>query len=352
MEQVVVRAEAQEPSGSGLSSRLVSMNIGNLPQRDGERCNIEFSFAVGVDNVKDIIGEMLEELNLDLRAADAEIIEGKIDQELQRCVCVLCAAAPPRLCGGGWLRLTGRCACRAQLAAERGGSTPSTPPPNMAHLAHGAWPTPAGEMPFLHAQDRSAFESGQGTHYSVSAGSRDESNGDSERAAARRTRSWRESEGSVAHAAAHGIDPPRLGAADDAMSAAARPSTSYADVVAPRGPPIAAAMSAAQPVPAVPPSPLPAGPPQPPPVSRTASPAAMAAPPSAPAAEAEGSKRQGNELAGESGGANGGLETFKQVRRRLEEALLRPEVRKASRADLRAPVDTEALAAAYTAPRQ
>jgi hypothetical protein len=61
------------------------MEVGNLPQRDGEKCNIEFSFAVGIDSVKDIISEMQEELNLDLGAEDAIIIENKIGIELRRC---------------------------------------------------------------------------------------------------------------------------------------------------------------------------------------------------------------------------------------------------------------------------
>jgi hypothetical protein len=95
MDQIFVRAEAQ--NSCDMSSRLVSMEIGNLPQRDGERCNIEFSFEVGVDNVKDIISEMLEELNLDLCAVDTHLIEGKIDQELQRCAQGLHLSSPARL---------------------------------------------------------------------------------------------------------------------------------------------------------------------------------------------------------------------------------------------------------------
>jgi len=65
------------------------MEVGNLPQRDGETCNIEFAFELGVDNVQDIINEMQTELNLDLAAEEATIIQKKIDEELQKCVATL-----------------------------------------------------------------------------------------------------------------------------------------------------------------------------------------------------------------------------------------------------------------------
>lgn len=97
IEQIFVKAEAQDSQDLS-SSLLVSMEVGNLPQRDGEKCNIEFSFAVGVDSVKDIISEMQEELNLDLGAEDAVIIENKIDIELRRCASlplVVAAQGPP-----------------------------------------------------------------------------------------------------------------------------------------------------------------------------------------------------------------------------------------------------------------
>lgn len=84
IDQISVRAEAQD-SQDMETGQVVSMEVSNLPQRDGERCNIEFAFQVGVDSVRDIITEMQEELNLALGDADTELIEEKIDTELRRC---------------------------------------------------------------------------------------------------------------------------------------------------------------------------------------------------------------------------------------------------------------------------
>lgn len=89
IEQVFVKAEPAASTDAADSardaSRVVSMEVGNLPQRDGETCNIEFAFELGVDNVQDIINEMQTELNLDLAAEEASIIQKKIDKELQKC---------------------------------------------------------------------------------------------------------------------------------------------------------------------------------------------------------------------------------------------------------------------------
>lgn len=93
IEQVFVKAEPAATTDASdhaiESSRVVSMEVGNLPQRDGETCNIEFAFELGVDNVQDIINEMQTELNLDLAAEEATIIQKKIDEELQKCVATL-----------------------------------------------------------------------------------------------------------------------------------------------------------------------------------------------------------------------------------------------------------------------
>lgn len=90
IEQVFVKAEPATSTDASDhardASRLVSMEVGNLPQRDGETCNIEFAFELGVDNVQDIINEMQTELNLNLAAEEATIIQKKIDEELQKSV--------------------------------------------------------------------------------------------------------------------------------------------------------------------------------------------------------------------------------------------------------------------------
>ena len=91
-EQVFVRASAPaDPHEMG--SQLLSMEVGNLPQRDGDRCNIEFSFELGVDSVQQVIAEMQRDLNLDLGEADTKLIEDKIDFELQRCGHVVACCA-------------------------------------------------------------------------------------------------------------------------------------------------------------------------------------------------------------------------------------------------------------------
>jgi hypothetical protein len=55
---------------------------------------------------------------------------------------------------------------------------------------------------------------------------------------------------------------------------------------------------------------------------------------SSPGSETEGSKRQGVDLVPGEAGSGGSLETFKQVRRRLEEALRRPGMRISAESDV------------------
>lgn len=85
---IFVKAATAEEEGV----QVVAMEVGNLPQRDGDMCNIEFRFDPALDSVKQVMAEMQEELNLDLGEAETELIESKISVELRKCAArLLCA---------------------------------------------------------------------------------------------------------------------------------------------------------------------------------------------------------------------------------------------------------------------
>lgn len=83
--RVFVRAQPCPDTSAGVAKpTTMSMEVGNLPQRGGETCNIEFTFNVDEDSVQAIITEMQSELNLNLAEEEATIIHKKIDEELRR----------------------------------------------------------------------------------------------------------------------------------------------------------------------------------------------------------------------------------------------------------------------------
>jgi hypothetical protein len=234
IDQVFVRAQAQPSQDVGLS-QVVAMEVGNLPQRDGERCNIEFSFEVGVDNVRDVISEMQRDLNLALSEADTKVIEDKIDFELQRCgasdnswqhpAFVLCNTACHIVRGAISARQSSHLAlavrlqpvcgpvlpqsagspdckswmCRAQQARGEGGSNAAEAADSLhldsqasgQHVEHSSI-----ERPLLQRTSRSAFESAHGTRYSVSLG--EQSSGEYADASAKRSASRCNSDGVAA----------------------------------------------------------------------------------------------------------------------------------------------------------
>lgn len=182
--RVFVKAQPCPDTSGGIGRpKTMSMEVGNLPQRGGETCNIEFSFNVSEDSVQAIIAEMQSELNLNLSEEEATIVHRKIDEELRRYAPV--ASSPSvSACGAMWgcmgavssslhTRTHPLLYCRAQQAAGQNGVQHSAVQNGVQGSSFQFSPIPVrnGEMledrpggaHFFQDARRSAFESSQGT---------------------------------------------------------------------------------------------------------------------------------------------------------------------------------------------